>query len=454
MNRVIFHVDVNSAFLSWSAVKRLRENPKALDLRTVPSAVGGDVKTRHGVITAKSIPAKKYGVKTGEPVVSALRKCPGLILIPADFETYRSCSKAFIAILKKYARTVEQVSIDEAFLDMTGLEEKFSDGPLAAAQTIKDEIRDTLGFTVNVGISENKFLAKMASDFEKPDRVHTLWPAEVPEKLWPLPIGSMYGCGGSTSARLMSFGIRTIGEAAGTDPKILRAILGEKSGDSIWRKANGIDSSAVNGTPEEAKSYSNEMTTSEDITEANFRKVLPPFLEDLSESVAVRMQEDGVQALTIGVIVKTGEFRRHTRQVTLGAPTNRAAEIFRVSQKLMDELLTGERGLFRNGQVLRLVGVSAQNLMRASEGQFSQLSLFDWAAGQNAPARMEEKPRTARPAPQKQNPRRAENLKRMMQELDEKFGKGAVHRGCKTAESPDAPVRQRRTCEEQRTDER
>ena len=181
MKRCIFHVDVNSAFLSWSAVKKLKEDPSAVDLRTIPSAVGGDVKTRHGIITAKSIPAGRMGVKTGEPVVKALAKCPDLILIPSDFETYRAYSRAFIGILEKYARVIEQVSIDEAYLDMTGTEHLFRKEiaggepfPLCAARVIRDEIRTSLGFTVNVGISTNKLLAKMASDFEKPDRTHTL----------------------------------------------------------------------------------------------------------------------------------------------------------------------------------------------------------------------------------------------------------------------------------------
>ena len=190
--RCIFHIDVNSAFLSWSAVKRLSENPKATDLRTIPSAVGGDVKTRHGIITAKSIPAKKYGVTTGEPVVKALQKCPQLVLIPSDFKTYRTYSKAFMDILHRYCPAVEQASIDEAYMDMTGLSENFAAYsertgiwfPECAAMQIKNEIRDTLGFTVNVGmgISVNKLLAKTASDFEKPDRIHTLYPDELEEK--------------------------------------------------------------------------------------------------------------------------------------------------------------------------------------------------------------------------------------------------------------------------------
>ena len=186
--RLIFHVDVNSAFLSWEAARRVAAGEP--DLRAIPSAIGGDRDKRTGIILAKSIPAKKFGVTTGEPVGMALRKCPQLVLAPPDFALYTRNSRAFIAICRRFAPVVEQVSIDECFLDMTGTHLLYPD-PLAVAHQIKDAIFSELGFTVNVGISENKLLAKMASDFEKPDKVHTLFPAEIPQKLWPLPVGDL-----------------------------------------------------------------------------------------------------------------------------------------------------------------------------------------------------------------------------------------------------------------------
>ena len=216
--RTIFHVDVNSAFLSWSALKLLEEDPGAVDLRTIPSGVGGDVKTRHGIITAKSIPAKKYGVQTGEPVVKALQKCPQLVLVPPDFETYRKYSRALMEILARYTPLIQQVSIDEAYMDLTDrIPYGDREGALALAKQIRDHVREQLGFTVNVGISVNKLLAKTASDFEKPDRTHTLYPEEVPAKMWPLPIGTLHGCGKSTAQKLQLIGINTIGEAAAAD---------------------------------------------------------------------------------------------------------------------------------------------------------------------------------------------------------------------------------------------
>ena len=201
ITRVIFHVDVNSAFLSWSALKRLRDEPGSVDLRTIPSAVGGDVKTRHGIITAKSIPAKAYGVQTGEPVVKALQKCPQLVTVPPDFETYRAYSHSLMEILLRYTPVLQQMSVDEAFLDLSDrLDPEDRAGALALAAEIRETVSRELGFTVNVGISSNKLLAKMASDFKKPDRTHTLYPEEVPEKMWPLPIDSLYGCGKSTAS--------------------------------------------------------------------------------------------------------------------------------------------------------------------------------------------------------------------------------------------------------------
>ena len=375
MPRIIFHIDVNSAFLSWSAVKRLREDPSAVDLRLIPSAVGGDVRTRHGVITAKSIPAKKYGVTTGEPVVSALKKCPHLVLVSSDFKTYREYSHQFIEILRKYAAEVEKVSIDEAFLDMTDSAKYFraqieagEPYPYCAAEHIKNEIRDTLGFTVNVGISTNKILAKCASDFTKPDKIHTLYPEEIGEKLWPLPVGDLFGCGKKTAEKLRTMGIKTIGDLAQTDLSLLKSILGSKAAEYLHNNANGISESPVTSVREQAKSYSNETTTGEAIA--------LPILHRLSEKVASRLSKDNVRANTVYCIVKTGEFQRHTRQTRLPASTNDPAVITKSAEKLLSSLLTGPDGLFAAGQVLRLIGVGCSGI---DDSPYTQLDLFTWA---------------------------------------------------------------------------
>ena len=161
MNKIIFHIDVNSAFLSWEAVYRLAHKGGKQDLRMIASAVGGDVTLRHGIILAKSIPAKKYGVKTGEAIWEAKMKCPGLVLVPPNYGLYESCSAAFMEILRDYSDTVEQYSIDEAYVDMSASCHLFGT-PEETAEQIKERIYETLGFTVNVGISDNKLLAKMA----------------------------------------------------------------------------------------------------------------------------------------------------------------------------------------------------------------------------------------------------------------------------------------------------
>ena len=240
MSRIVFHIDVNSAFLSWSALERLEQNPDSVDLRTIPSAVAGDVASRRGVVTAASIPAKRLGVKSGEPVSAALRLCPNLVLVASNFSYYRRKSVAFLEILNRHSSAVEQFSIDEAFLDMSA---RFSDrrreeaAIRACAAAIQTEIRETLGFTVNVGISENKLLAKMASDFEKPDKIHTLWPEELSAKFYPLPIRALFGVGGRSAEKLLRFGIHTIGEAAATPCEVLQRILGPSAGKAVYQSA-------------------------------------------------------------------------------------------------------------------------------------------------------------------------------------------------------------------------
>lgn len=382
--RYIFHVDVNSAFLSWSALEQLKKDPGSVDLRTVPSAVGGDRKTRHGIITAKSIPAKKYGVETGEPVVKALAKCPGLILVPSDREAYKRYSKAFIAILHDFSSKVEQVSIDEAYMDVgESIDQVLNQGKYAGnereaafylAGEIRRRVREELGFTVNVGMAYNKLLAKTASDFVKPDRTHSLWTEEIPAKFWPMPIGQLHGCGQATAQRLGTIGLNTIGETAHMDPAILRSVLGEKAGDYIYESCNGWGSTQVRTEREEVKGYSNETTTPYDINEENFEAAAIPLLEHLADKVAARMVKDGVYANTIGVVVKTDSFARRSRQMTLNTSTNQAGMIREYAGKLLRELLFGEKGLFAGGDQVRLIGVSATNL---DDGNFRQMSLED-----------------------------------------------------------------------------
>ena len=403
--RTIFHVDVNSAFLSWSALKRLEEDPDAVDLRTIPSGVGGDVKTRHGIITAKSIPAKKYGVQTGEPVVKALQKCPQLVLVPPDFETYRKYSHALMEILSRYSPLLQQVSIDEAYLDVTErVSEKGTSGVVCP---------QVGGFTVNVGISCNKLLAKMASDFEKPDRTHTLYPEEVPAKMWPLPIEALHGCGKSTAQKLQLIGINTIGDAASADRALLQSFLGQSSGAYIWNSANGISKSKVVAEREQAKSVSNERTLSEDIGRENYQADGVPVICMLSRKVAGRLQKSGLVGQTITFQIKSSDFERHSRQMSLTAVTDQSKDIEAAALLLADQLLGGPEGLFAQGVTIRLIGVGVSRLSE-KEKTVHQMDLFEWAERNE-----EEEAKKAR-----QN-----KLDAMMGKLNERYGKGTIRKG-------------------------
>ncbi|MBP3882631.1 MAG: DNA polymerase IV [Lachnospiraceae bacterium] len=470
--RTIFHVDVNSAFLSWSALKRLEEDPDAVDLRTIPSGVGGDVKTRHGIITAKSIPAKKYGVQTGEPVVKALQKCPQLVLVPPDFETYRKYSHALMEILSRYSPLLQQVSIDEAYLDVTErVSEKETSGvvcpqvgcketsgvictqetsgvvctsggerkrAIALARQIRDQVRAELGFTVNVGISCNKLLAKMASDFEKPDRTHTLYPEEVPAKMWPLPIEALHGCGKSTAQKLQLIGINTIGDAAAADRALLQSFLGQSSGAYIWNSANGISKSKVVAEREQAKSVSNERTLSEDIGRENYQADGVPVICMLSQKVAGRLQKSGLVGQTITFQIKSSDFERHSRQMSLQAMTDQSKDIEAAALLLADQLLGGPEGLFAQGVTIRLIGVGVSRLSE-KEKTVHQMDLFEWAerneeeesrraeAEKAQKAEQEAREKAQRAAQAKKA--RQDKLDAMMGKLNERYGKGTIRKG-------------------------
>ncbi len=358
--RLIFHIDVNSAFLSWEAAKRVKNGEE--DIRLIPSAIGGDRDKRTGVILAKSIPAKKFGIKTGEPVAMALRKCPNLYLAKPDFHLYVKNSHAFMDICREYTPVVEQYSIDECFLDMTGMGRLYPD-PIAAAYEIKDRIYAELGFTVNVGIGPCKLLAKMASDFEKPNKVHTLFKDEISTKMWPLPIGELFSVGNSTAEHLKSAGITTIGELAKTDLRTLQSLVGDKLGQQIHNYANGIDPSEVLAQPEDAKGYSISTTLEEDVVTAEAANKI---LLALSDSVGARMRADGKKAYCIGVTIRSNDFKNRSHQKTLSEATDITAEIYSESKKLFAEL-------WDKRTPLRLLGIS---LTQVTAEDISQLSFF------------------------------------------------------------------------------
>lgn len=362
MKRVVFHIDVNSAFLSWEAVYRVYHLGAKTDLRNEVAAVGGDMAMRHGIILAKSIPAKKYKIQTGESITEALAKCPHLKLVPPNYSLYEKCSAAFMEILRQYTPDVEQYSVDEAFAEMTGTESLWGDS-VDVANRIREQVRDELGFTVNIGISENKLLAKMASDFQKPDRVHTLWKEEIPVKMWPLPVTELFFVGRATAKKLFTLGIQTIGELAQSDPEMLRRYL-HKHGEIIWGFANGIDVSLVQADAPANKGYGNSTTIAFDVSDSSTAKLV---LLALAETVGTRLRAAGVRAEVVAIGIKSFDLSYASHQMTLTNATNITIEIHRCACQLFDELW--------DGTPIRHLGIHTS---RIKDGyNMRQLDMFD-----------------------------------------------------------------------------
>lgn len=358
MEKTIFHVDANSAFLSWTAAYRVKVLGDSFDLRTVPSAIAGDRESRQGVILAKSQPAKKYGVQTGEPVGLALQKCPGLILAPADYELYVAASRKMIALLREFSPAVEQYSIDEAWVDMSGTRLLHGD-PLLTAERMKDQVRERLGFTVNVGISSNKLLAKMAGDFEKPDKVHTLYPEEIEAKLWPLPVRELFMVGPATERKLHMMGVYTIGELAHTNPEFLRSKL-HKPGVTLWHYANGRGEQSLTPQQPDNQGYGNATTTAADVTDA---RTAHEILLSLCETVGMRMRRDGKCGGCVAVSLRSNRFENWARQHKLDEPTDVTEELYRAACRVFDETWDGKTPL-------RQLGVHVTQLCRERRRQF------------------------------------------------------------------------------------
>lgn len=358
---IIFHVDVNSAFLAWEAIYRMQVLGETEDIRTFPSAIGGDEKQRHGVVLAKSIPAKKFGVTTGEPLLNARKKCPGLKTYSPNFPLYVEKSDALMSLLKRYAPVVEQFSIDEAFCDFTGTSGLY--GSLTKfAVKLKDLIREELGFTVNIGVSSNKLLAKMASDFEKPDKVHTLFPHEIPEKMWPLPVSDLLYVGRSSIRTLHNLGIFTIGDLANADVNILRQHL-KKHGEDMWKSANGMDDALVTDSAPANKGYGNSITLGADVTD---RETALTIILSLCETIGARLRADHAYISVVSVSVVDTAFRHFSHQATLSSSTDITEKIYESACLLFTHMWDGEP--------LRQLGVHTS---RATFESFIQYDIFN-----------------------------------------------------------------------------
>lgn len=358
---IIFHIDVNSAYLSWTAVKMLKEGSD-IDIRNIPAVIGGSRKTRHGIVLAKSVSAKKYGIVTGEPISNALQKCPDIMIVPPEHDYYEIQSKKCMEVLKGFTPNIEQVSIDECYMDFAGIKNSY-ENPLMAAYEIKDTIKSELGFTVNIGISDVKVLAKMASDFTKPDKVHTLFKDEIREKMWPLPVEDLFMAGKSSVDTLHKLGIFNIGQLAKSPVNILESHM-KSHGRMLWEYANGIDESIVNTHKEELKGVGNSVTLPYDFENIDdIKKVLL----QLSEKVGGRLRNGAQLAKTVAVEIKYNDFTKVSRQTTLERPTDSGTEIYNLSKELFYELW--------NKKPIRLLGVRTANLVE--EGEPEQMSIMD-----------------------------------------------------------------------------
>ena len=358
--RIIFHIDVNNAFLSWTAVQLLEEGYN-IDIRTIPAIIAGDESKRHGIVLAKSPIAKKYGIVTAETIYQAKMKCPNLKIFSPNHEIYQRKSKQLMNYLKTFTPIMEQFSIDECFLDMTGTKYLYTNH-LELAYKIKDEIKEKFGFTVNVGIGNNKLCAKMASDFEKPDKVHTLLKSEIKEKLWPLPVNDLFMCGKKTSIELNKMNIYTIKDLAEYDFQKLEKEF-KSQAKYLKQAAWGIDESKVEERKDKRQSISTTRTLPHD--EENKEK-LKEVLFVQTEDVCRQLREQNLYASTIAIIYKDKYFKSTTVQEQLENATDNTKEILKKINSLFEKSY--------NNMPVRLIGVRLANLTKFKN---TQVSIFD-----------------------------------------------------------------------------
>lgn len=362
MNRVIFHIDVNSAFLSWEAAHRLKENiNEEVDIRDIPSVIGGDEESRRGIVLAKSYPAKEYGISTGQTLYSAKKLCPNLLVIPPNFKIYKYYSNALFDLLSNYSDKIERYSIDECFMDYTSCIKLFGD-PLEMAYKIQQEIKNKLGFSVNIGVSSNKLLAKMAGELEKPNKVNTLFPDELEEKMFPLPISELFMVGKQTQKKLNLYGIKTIGDLKEKDINFLKSKFKEAQGTLLYNYSRGIDNSEVI-EKSQTKSIGNSTTLSKDINDAqSINKVLLT----LCDSVGRRSRKKKLKGNVINVTIKNKYFISSSHQIKIPFYTNSTDTIYKKSKELFYE--------FWNKEDIRLIGVTLAGL---DSNPANQLSLIE-----------------------------------------------------------------------------
>lgn len=361
MDRIIFHIDVNNAFLSWTAIYLLEHGYKE-DIRKIPSIIGGEEKERRGIVLAKSPIAKKFGIVTAEPIYQAKKKCPNLQVFPANHEWYRIESHKFKEYLKQYSPVIEEFSIDECFVDMTGTNYLYKNY-IELAHKIKNEIKEKFGFTVNVGIGNNKLCAKMASDFEKPDKVHTLFKDEIVTKLWPLDVKNLFMVGKKTTSELYKINVHTVEELAHTNIKKLEKLF-KKQAKYLKNASWGIDDSEVSeANYHRSISISTTETFPHDIDD---EEKLKNYLLVQTEKVTRELREKNKYANTVAVIYKDKNFNSYSAQEKLKNPTNETKIIYNKVIEILDKSF--------KKQPLRLIGVRLSDLC---EQKNEQLTIFE-----------------------------------------------------------------------------
>lgn len=391
MERQILHVDVNNAFLSWTAVDMLKQGSK-IDIREIPSVIGGDESRRSGIVLAKSPKAKMFGISTAETLYQARMKCPELQVYPMNYKLYKEESNKLYKLLLQYTDKIERFSIDECFLDMTNY--LMGDNLLNKAYEINKRIKAELGFTVNVGVAHNKLLAKMASDFTKPDKVHTLFEEEIPTKMWTLPVSELLMLGRKTIPKLYNMRIKTIGQLAKTDKQILIKKFG-KHGLMMWEYANGIDNSEVHYKYEKPKGIGNSTTIPVDINEIS---KLEEILLTLTEQVTYRLRRYNMLANVVNVQLRTKDFEDKSHQRKLTIATSNTKDIYTLAKQLLIEM-------YKSGTSIRLIGIRVDNLIEKDE---LQLSLFS-----------------------NENNEKQEKLDKVVDELKQKYGYNSITRAGK-----------------------
>lgn len=360
LNRFIMHIDVNNAFLSWTAIDMLKKGAD-IDIRTIPAIIGGDEKQRHGIVLAKSTIAKQFGIKTADTIYQAKKKCPQIRIFPSKHSIYQKYSNELYQYLLTYTDKIERFSIDECFIDCSDFI-KTKESFMKLAKQMNREVQDKFGFTVNIGLSSVKVLAKMASDFEKPNKIHTLYIDEIKDKMWNLPVGELFMVGKKSVPKLSLLGITTIADLARYDKKVIVKKLG-KFGEMIWNYANGIDNDPVHYEAELPKGIGNSVTLPKD---CNDIEELNKILLALSEKVSYRLRSYKLKTTVINVQIKTNEFITYSHQVKIASPTDNTKEIYKIAKKLLEQL-------YKN-QSIRLIGVRVDNL---TDGNQEQINLFE-----------------------------------------------------------------------------